>query len=149
MSEISKSKIEEFVAKNPGEMDPDSQYYVKLYETYYITEKKRWFMEWNWAAFILGPIWMAFRGMFWAAVVLILVIQAFDLLSLQLFLISTLFVWVLVGFYGNALYFAHLEYWIKNDVLVKRGVDVPMSLLVFVLFICRITVQLSSQLFGV
>lgn len=144
MAEMDRSKVEEFVVKNNGEADPDSRYYLKLYETYYVTEKKKWFAEWNWAAFILGPIWMAFRGMFWAALVLILIIQAFDLLSFQLFLISTAFIWVLVGFYGNALYLLHLEYWIKNNILVKKGVDLPMSFLVFVLFICRIGTQLVS-----
>lgn len=146
MSLVSKSKIQEYASKEPQIADQGSQYFLSLYDTYYVNQQKKWFMEWNWYAFFLGPIWLAYRGMFWVSVALILILHGLEAFSLQMYLIGVISVWMLIGFYGNALYLMHLLYWVESDTLVKRGVDTKMACLVSLLFLARIITKLISHL---
>ncbi len=131
-----------------GALTEDTTYYVDLFDKYYNQEPQIvWFLQWNWAACILGPVWLAYRGMFWIAVLVIVVIEAMKLFDIVLYFVGIAIFFPLIGAYGNALYLAHVENWIVKENQFKKGVDVPLSCCVLVLFFCNTATRLIGQLF--
>jgi len=98
-------------------------------------------MSWNWAAFLFGPFWMAYRRMYWQVGVYAIILCAEPVLH-ALFQIRMPVVLsrpllyamaLLLGFYGNQLYRWHAEstvqrlreyHWspeLVNDSLARCG----------------------------
>jgi len=79
------------------------------------------FPHWNWAAFLLGPYWLAYRRSYF---------YAFLFLCLEILHTNTIFfisVRILLGFMGTSLY---LRKWVKNKVPHYFG----KSILALILF---------------
>ncbi|CAB3759024.1 peptide ABC transporter permease [Burkholderia sp. MSh2] len=97
----------------------------------YVGKKAAWFerkwtlaasrknrQSWNWAACFLGPVWMAYRCMYWQAAAVLgasLGITLVELLFFPKYFESstldpvTIGIAVSLGWYGNGLYKAHVE----------------------------------------
>ncbi|HDR9761591.1 TPA: DUF2628 domain-containing protein [Burkholderia cepacia] len=97
----------------------------------YVGKKAAWFerkwtiaasrknrQSWNWAACFLGPVWMAYRCMYWQAAAVLgasLAITLVELLFFPKYFESstldpvTIGIAVSLGWYGNGLYKAHVE----------------------------------------
>lgn len=143
MSAVTKNKIQEYATKEAGASDQPAKYYADQYEKYYVRNQAKWYVDWNWYGFIFGPVWLAYRGMFWVAIAITLVLQGLEYLNILFYTIGVLGLSILIGLYGNALYLQHLNFWIKNDTVAKRGVDYTMAILVFILFSVRIVSRLA------
>ncbi|KAF7962653.1 hypothetical protein AWV79_19115 [Cupriavidus sp. UYMMa02A] len=98
-------------------------------------------MAWNWAAFVFGPFWMAYRRMYWQVGVYAIILCAEPVLH-ALFHIQmpaaisrplSYAMALVLGFYGNQLYRLHAEstirrlreyHWspeVVNDCLARCG----------------------------
>ncbi|WP_396329496.1 DUF2628 domain-containing protein [Burkholderia anthina] len=97
----------------------------------YVGKKADWFekkwsiaasrknrMAWNWAACFLGPVWMAYRCMYWQAAVVLGASLGVTLIQLLYFPQAlqssaldpvTIAIAVTLGWCGNSLYKAHVE----------------------------------------
>ncbi|VWC26207.1 DUF2628 domain-containing protein [Burkholderia metallica] len=97
----------------------------------YVGKKADWFekkwaiaasrknrQSWNWAACVLGPVWMAYRGMYWQAAAVLgatLGITLVELLYFPTYFESstidpvTIGIAVAIGWCGNSLYRTHVE----------------------------------------
>ncbi|MFB7140623.1 DUF2628 domain-containing protein [Gottfriedia sp. NPDC056225] len=84
----------------------------------YAQEHKQ--LSWNWASFFLGVYWMAYRKMWgWVSIYFAYYILS-DLLFSQVSALDrfvNLIISVLLGMYGNAMYFAHAA---KKIDAIKR-----------------------------
>lgn len=147
MSTLTREKFIEYVN---GDKNHDStvetQYYLKLFDSHYTANQaeNHWFMEWNWYAFFLGPIWLAYRGMFWVAVGCILTYKLLEFMNPAFQILGISSLWILIGLYGNAVYLQHVAYFIKTHNADKKGVDVTMGALVCILFL----IELASLFAG-
>src|SRR4051812_13227163 len=61
--------------------------------------------SWNWAAFLLGALWLLYRGLFLEAFVIWGVVGAFGLAHVPLWPLAM----IGQGIFGNAIYFRALE----------------------------------------
>lgn len=135
----------------PGLSEAEQQL-VRKNEEYYARRFARLrggrVLSWNWAAFLLGPIWLAYRKMtLWALV--------------SLFLFGALFwfglLWalplpmVLIGLLGNWAYYWYVRFWgrecatrppeqLERAFLRRGGVSLPYAavtaVLILVLWLC-------------
>lgn len=69
------------------------------------------FSHWNWAAFLFGPLWLAYRRCYLYALIGFLVVHFFDILMIKSGLsrfytiLAFLPLRILIGYYGTSLYF--------------------------------------------
>ncbi|KWZ36054.1 DUF2628 domain-containing protein [Burkholderia anthina] len=97
----------------------------------YVGKKARWYEtkwaiaatrrskhSWNWAAFLVGPFWMAYRGMYWHALALFGIVFGLSLIEMLFF--PNFFdssqsnaigigISVILGLHGNSFYQAHVR----------------------------------------
>ncbi len=135
---VTKEKFRTYVEQQDETRDSPtlgSKYYLELFDEYYKQNKDmKLFIKWNLVAGLLGPIWMAYRGMFWAAAILFILTEGLTYLTAPFYLMGIIALWILSGLYGNSIYFMHVIYWIKEDNQVKRGVDKMMGCIMLILF---------------
>ncbi|MBJ9966425.1 DUF2628 domain-containing protein [Burkholderia seminalis] len=83
-----------------------------------IAEARKSRQSWNWAACFLGPVWMAYRCMYWQAAAVLaatLGITLVELLYVPTYFVSsaldpaTIAIAVSLGWCGNSLYKRHVE----------------------------------------
>ncbi|HEF5874715.1 TPA: DUF2628 domain-containing protein [Burkholderia cenocepacia] len=83
-----------------------------------IAESRKSRQSWNWAACFLGPVWMAYRCMYWQAAAVLAVTLGITLIELLYFPgyfessmldPATIAIAVSLGWCGNSLYKRHVE----------------------------------------
>lgn len=148
---ISREKFVEYVKQpddKPGEFSEDTSYYIQLFDQYYKQEPKVvWFLGWNWPACLFGPVWLAYRGMFWVAIAIIITLEILKEIDIVVYFAGIAVLFPLIGAYGSALYLVHVEQWITKDNQIKKGVDVPLACCIFILFFCNAATRFITQLF--
>lgn len=103
---IDASRIAQFVG-------PKADYYDRKWRE---LEIKKSAVSWNWAAFFLGPLWLAYRRMYLLASLLIVLMFCSNLalillsadIDIVLGLILGIVQMILLGMFGNALYRKHV-----------------------------------------
>ena len=149
---ITREKFIEYVKRSTEashELSEDTLYYLRLFDKYYKQNRKTsWFMEWNWCACLLGPIWLAYRGMFWVSIGAIGILEQIKYFGISFYMIAVLSLFLLIGAYGSALYLMHVGHWVNTNNKHKKGSDITMACLVFILFFCNSAVRFVSELFS-
>ncbi|KVL41386.1 DUF2628 domain-containing protein [Burkholderia sp. MSMB1835] len=83
-----------------------------------IAESRKSRQSWNWAACFLGPVWMAYRCMYWQAAAVLAVTLGITLIELLYFPgyfesstldPATIAIAVSLGWYGNGVYKRYVE----------------------------------------
>ncbi|MBL3966482.1 DUF2628 domain-containing protein [Burkholderia sp. KCJ3K979] len=83
-----------------------------------IADSRKSRQSWNWAACFLGPVWLAYRCMYWQAAAVLAVTLGITLVELLYFPgyfessvldPATIVIAVSLGWYGNGLYKRHVE----------------------------------------
>ncbi|MBR8074073.1 DUF2628 domain-containing protein [Burkholderia cenocepacia] len=83
-----------------------------------IADSRKSRQSWNWAACFLGPVWLAYRCMYWHAAAVLAVTLGITLVELLYFPgyfessvldPATIAIAVSLGWYGNGLYKRHVE----------------------------------------
>jgi len=147
---ISREKFVDYVKQSedkPDAFSEDTTYYLNLFDNYYQQEPKIvWFLEWNWPACLLGPVWLAYRGMFWVAIAVIISLEILKMVDVIAYFVGIAVLFPLLGAYGNALYLVHVEQWVTQDNQIKKGVDIPLACCVLVLFLCNTATRIITQL---
>ncbi|MCP4923389.1 MAG: DUF2628 domain-containing protein [bacterium] len=69
----------------------------------------RWVWSWNWPAALFSSTWMIYRKMYWQAAVLILVGSILDALTQNTFPPLKVISFILLGGFGNALYYRDIQ----------------------------------------
>ena len=96
--------IEEFYTSIRKDADPEhlgdgasyhTAHYLKAFE-------RKDLFYWNWAAFLMGPFWMLYRGLYAPYVMLMAISVVLSYLSEPLIL--NLLVCIALGIYGDAMY---------------------------------------------
>ncbi|WP_175823435.1 DUF2628 domain-containing protein [Burkholderia sp. BCC0419] len=94
---------------------PKAAWYARKWE---IAESRKSRLSWNWAACVLGPVWMAYRCMYWQAAAVLAVTLGITLVELLYFPgyfessmldPATIAIAVSLGWCGNSLYKRHVE----------------------------------------
>ncbi|VWC43120.1 peptide ABC transporter permease [Burkholderia arboris] len=107
-SSASNDEVTAYVGKNAGWFE----------RKWAIAESRKSRQSWNWAACFLGPVWMAYRCMYWQAAAVLGVTLGITLVELlyfpRYFESSTLDpvtigIAVSLGWYGNGIYKTHVE----------------------------------------
>lgn len=107
-SSASNDEVTAYVGKNAGWFE----------RKWAIAESRKSRQSWNWAACFLGPVWMAYRCMYWQAAAVLGVTLGITLAELlyfpRYFESSTLDpvtigIAVSLGWYGNGIYKTHVE----------------------------------------
>ncbi|QJD86359.1 DUF2628 domain-containing protein [Cohnella herbarum] len=81
--------------------------------------------SWNWAFFLFGPLWLAYRKMYVETAIyfgIMLLIYLMELLTdaLGSILILNLLVWVLMGAFGDKIYYRKAKKTIEEIILQKE-----------------------------
>jgi len=132
--------------KQSGDSEQDLTYETRRYLDIFkkFTDPDRsylWFLTWNWPAALLGPLWFAYRRMYFAAFIVNLsyFIQPSNNSETSSIAINCL-CWIFCSALANFCYFAHVTDWIKDNQLHKKGpsgiaTGVYLLLLVILAFI--------------
>lgn len=90
-------------------------YYLNIFDKYYSPDQPiKWYTQWHWFAFFLGPLWFAYRKMY---------LFAFVLLLLSVFMVDGLYLicMILCGLSANRLYLQHIIKGIQNNQPSYKG----------------------------
>ncbi|MEK2600057.1 DUF2628 domain-containing protein [Burkholderia arboris] len=107
-SSASNDEVTAYVGKNAGWFE----------RKWAIAESRKSRQSWNWAACFLGPVWMAYRCMYWQAAAVLGVTLGITLVELLYFARYfesstldpvTIGIAVSLGWYGNGIYKTHVE----------------------------------------
>lgn len=142
---VSREKVRIYIESKDTSVAMDTSYFLDIFDEYYKKDQEaKWFIKWDWAAFLLGPVWLAYRGMFWTAAVIFAITEALSYLDSSVYVVGIIILWVLTGLFGISIYFRHLLNWIKNNNDSKRGVDMTMATILGILFVAQIFTKLYT-----
>jgi hypothetical protein len=131
-----------------------TQYYMNIFDAYY---PRQWFIKWNWVGFFFPAIWLAYRRMYlylgalWGVTTLgsfvyLLLLERMlhtpsgirsAKLSMQLFVLTLVSIpSLLIGLYGNSLYFHFIEKKLRHQKNVNLSIYNPswMSVVLYMAF---------------
>lgn len=98
-------------------LNPATRYYLEVFRNHCrdgLFNPRQGFGSWNWWACLCGPIWFAYRRMYWFALASMLLITLCFLLPSFWDMFAQIVIAILLGAYGNSLYFTHIDYWAKT-----------------------------------
>ncbi len=99
------------------------EYYELNWSKY---ENEKFKTGWNWAAMILGPVWLAYRKMYSEAVILIIIANLLGLISsiFSLYSVSRIIlilISITLGIWGDYYYYLKVEKKVKKMVLLDSS----------------------------
>lgn len=119
-----------------GYLSPATQYYLKIFDRYCRGgpfDPRNGFGSWNWWAFLCGPIWYAYRKMYLFSIISMVIITGCLFLPSPWDLTSQIVIAILLGAFGNSLYFTHIDYWVKKGLIDRKGTTYVMPTLIVIL----------------
>lgn len=114
---LTKEELKSFIG------DKNIDYYEKRLDIYF-NESADMTPKWNWAAFVFGFFWMAYRKMYLCASAIIPLYIILRPGGIRNFIHPFIvFLWVLIGMYSNRIYYEHAKIKINKIKNMRIGND--------------------------
>ncbi len=106
-NEITKEQFLTFIRGKSDvgdELSSSTKFYLDLFDQYNGFTR---FASWNWVAFFFPPFWMLYRRMYLYGFSVLALFTLIELLRLLEVAAANLSISILIGIFGNAIYFYH------------------------------------------